>query len=143
MWLIRNVLIRIRILLLIWFGSGTRSKTQICPRLAKNYQKNSASLLCILQNKNRYQVTVTNMWYLILNWTNLLFYFSFWTFSLNKFCLNQCGGSGSVESVSFPWIRIRIKKAWIRNQDPYQIIRIQIQLKQLKTENNLNFFTLI
>ena len=24
----------------------------------------------------------------------------------------QCGGSGSVESVSFPWIRIRIKK-WL------------------------------
>ena len=22
----------------------------------------------------------------------------------------QCGGSGSVESISFPWIRIRIKK---------------------------------
>ena len=27
--------------------------------------------------------------------------------------------------VSFPWIRIRIKKAWIRNPDPYQIIRIR------------------
>ena len=34
----------------------------------------------------------------------------------------QCGGSGSMESVSFPWIRIRIK-----------IIRIRIQLKPLKT----------
>ena len=43
----------------------------------------------------------------------------------------QCGGSGSVESVSFPWIRIRIKK-WL-DPDPYQMIRIRIQPKPLKT----------
>ena len=37
---------------------------------------------------------------------------------------HQCGGSGSVEFVSFPWIRIciRIKNGWIRNPDPYQMI---------------------
>ena len=29
-----------------------------------------------------------------------------------KCVVQQCGGSGSVESVSFPWIRIRIKK-WL------------------------------
>ena len=47
----------------------------------------------------------------------------------------QCGGSGSVESVSFPWIRIRIKK-WLDPESGsvrYQIIRIRIQLKPLKT----------
>ena len=31
---------------------------------------------------------------------------------------DQCGGSGSVESISFPWIRIRIKK-WL---DPTKTI---------------------
>ena len=51
------------------------------------------------------------------------------------YAADQCGGSGSVESVSFPWIQIRIKNGWIRNPDPdpYQMIRIRIQLKPLKT----------
>ena len=31
------------------------------------------------------------------------------------------------------WIRIRIKNGWIRNPDPYQMIRIRIQRKPLKT----------
>ena len=62
---------------------------------------------------------------------------------------HQCGGSGSVESISFPWIRIRIKKLGsgirIQNPDPnlFQIIWIRIQLKPLKKQNNFNFFTLI
>ena len=41
---------------------------------------------------------------------------------------HQCGRSGSVEPVSFSWIRICIKKTWIRIQSPdpnlFQIIRI-------------------
>ena len=35
------------------------------------------------------------------------------------------------------------KNGWIRNPDPYQMIRNRIQLKPLKTENNFKFFTLI
>ena len=42
----------------------------------------------------------------------------FWKLTLNKiiFTTAQCWGSGSIESVSFPWIRIRIKK-WL-DPDP-------------------------
>ena len=53
----------------------------------------------------------------------------------------QCGGS--MESVSFSWIWIRIKNGWIRNPDRIHIKWFRIQLKPLKTENNFDFFTLI
>ena len=35
------------------------------------------------------------------------------------------------------------KIGWIRNLNPYQMIRIRIQLKSWKTVNNFNLFTLI
>ena len=60
----------------------------------------------------------------------------------------QCGGSGSVDSVSFPWIRIRGFRIISLYPDPYQKlagsgIRIRIQLNPWKTVNNFYLFTQI
>ena len=57
----------------------------------------------------------------------------------------QCGGSGSVESVSFPWIRIRIKN-WLDAESGLGSVSNDMDpdpTTTIRPENNFYFLSLI